>query len=68
MAEVVFLDPGSRELYVDWLAKARAVVGNLRIVAGQFPDDPVLSSAGRHPVDVQSLVRPDVGRTSNPAL
>jgi transcriptional regulator with XRE-family HTH domain len=44
MAEVVFLDPNSRELYADWLAKARAVVGNLRIVAGQFPDDPVLSS------------------------
>jgi transcriptional regulator with XRE-family HTH domain len=44
MVESVFLDPNSRELYADWPVKARAVVGNLRIVAGQHPEDPVLSS------------------------
>jgi transcriptional regulator with XRE-family HTH domain len=44
MVEMVFLDPSTRALYADWPSKARAVVGNLRIVAGQYPDDPVLSS------------------------
>ncbi|MGH3417430.1 MAG: transcriptional regulator, partial [Actinocrinis sp.] len=44
MAEVVFLDPDSRELYADWPAKTRAVVGNLRLVAGAHPDDPALAS------------------------
>ncbi len=44
MTETIFLDPHSRELYVDWAGKARAVVGNLRLVAGQHPDDPALAS------------------------
>ena len=44
MAALVFLDANVRELYVDWRAKCRAVVGNLRLVAGQHPDDPVLTS------------------------
>lgn len=44
MAAQVFLDASSRELYTDWRAKCRAVVGNLRLVAGLHPDDPVLAS------------------------
>lgn len=44
MTELVFLDPHCRELYADWTAKARAVVGNLRLVAGQHPDDPALAA------------------------
>lgn len=44
MAQLIFLDPHTRELYADWPAKCRAVVGNLRIVAGQHPDDPLLAS------------------------
>ena len=44
MPEVVFLDADTRDLYVDWTRKARAVVGNLRLVAGQHPDDPALAS------------------------
>ena len=44
MADLVFLDENQRELYVDWPAKARAVVGNLRQVAGQHPEDPLLAS------------------------
>jgi transcriptional regulator with XRE-family HTH domain len=44
MAAQVFLDAHSRELYTDWQAKCRAVVGNLRLVAGQHRDDPVLAS------------------------
>lgn len=44
MAELVFLDPLQRDLYADWDSKARAVVGNLRLVVGRHPDDPVLAS------------------------
>ena len=43
MAEAVFLDPDTRELFVDWNSKARAVVGNLRLVAGAHPDDHLLA-------------------------
>ncbi|WP_330174853.1 helix-turn-helix transcriptional regulator [Streptomyces sp. NBC_01498] len=42
MARLVFLDGHTRDLYVDWPAKARAVVGNLRLVAAQYPQDPAL--------------------------
>lgn len=42
MARLVFLDSHTRDLYDDWPAKARAVVGNLRIVAGRHPDDAAL--------------------------
>jgi transcriptional regulator with XRE-family HTH domain len=44
MTELVFIDPHCRDLYVNWKAKAQAVVGNLRLVAGQHPDDPALES------------------------
>ncbi|GAA1373648.1 helix-turn-helix domain-containing protein [Streptomyces beijiangensis] len=44
MARLVFLDAHTRELYVDWTAKARAVVGNLRLVAGRHPQDARLTS------------------------
>ncbi|MER5516905.1 helix-turn-helix transcriptional regulator [Streptomyces sp. NPDC002763] len=44
MTELVFLDPETRELYVDWDRKARAVVGNLRLVAGAHPGDPALAA------------------------
>lgn len=44
MTEVIFLDVDTRHLYVDWTSKARAVVGNLRLVAGAHPDDPALAS------------------------
>lgn len=44
MTEMIFLDPDSRELYVDWHSKTRAVVGNLRLVTGAHPDDPALAS------------------------
>lgn len=44
MTELVFLDPDTRELYADWDRKARAVVGNLRLVAGAHPEDPALAA------------------------
>jgi len=44
MTEIVFTDPHCRDLYINWKAKAQAVVGNLRLVAGQHPDDPALES------------------------
>jgi transcriptional regulator with XRE-family HTH domain len=44
MARLVFLDPHTRELYVDWPSKARAVVGNLRLTVGRHPDDPLLAA------------------------
>ncbi|WP_264764082.1 helix-turn-helix domain-containing protein, partial [Frankia gtarii] len=43
MARLVFLDAHTRELYTDWPAKARAVVGNLRLTAGRHPDDSLLA-------------------------
>lgn len=43
MARLVFLDEHTRDLYADWPAKARAVVGNLRLAAGRYPDDPLLA-------------------------
>ncbi|MFD9430844.1 helix-turn-helix domain-containing protein [Streptomyces sp. NPDC060002] len=43
MAKLVFLDAHTRELYTDWPAKARAVVGNLRLTAGRYPEDPLLA-------------------------
>lgn len=42
MARLVFLDAHTRELYADWPSKARAVVGNLRMVAGRYPEDSAL--------------------------
>ena len=42
MAQLVFLDSHTRELYADWPGKARAVVGNLRLMAGRDPDDAAL--------------------------
>jgi transcriptional regulator with XRE-family HTH domain len=42
--EMVFLDAHTRDLYVNWDDKARAVVGHLRILAAQFPHDPDLAS------------------------
>jgi transcriptional regulator with XRE-family HTH domain len=44
MARLVFLDAHTRDLYADWPAKARAVVGNLRLTAGRYPDDPPLAA------------------------
>jgi transcriptional regulator with XRE-family HTH domain len=42
MARLVFLDCHTRALYADWPGKGRAVVGNLRAVVGQHPDDAAL--------------------------
>jgi transcriptional regulator with XRE-family HTH domain len=44
MARLVFLDQHTRELYADWPAKARAVVGTLRLAAGQYPGNAPLSA------------------------
>ncbi|USQ85772.1 helix-turn-helix transcriptional regulator [Streptomyces phaeoluteigriseus] len=44
MAKLVFLDAHTRDLYTDWPAKARAVVGNLRLTAGRYPQDPLLAA------------------------
>lgn len=42
MARLVFLDPDARDLYPDWEHTARTAVGNLRLAAGQYPNDPKL--------------------------
>lgn len=42
MARLVFLDAHTRELYAEWTCKAKAVVGNLRLTAGRWPDDAAL--------------------------
>jgi transcriptional regulator with XRE-family HTH domain len=42
MARLVFLDCHTRDLYADWPGKAGAVVGNLRLAAGQHPGDTAL--------------------------
>ncbi|MFI9380747.1 helix-turn-helix domain-containing protein [Kutzneria sp. NPDC052558] len=43
-ARVTFLDPLSRELFVDWDAKAADVVGQLRLDAGLHPRDPQVAA------------------------
>ncbi len=43
-ARLVFLDAHVRDLYDDWLKKARDVVGKLRFAVGQYPDDLGLAS------------------------
>ena len=43
-ARLVFLDAHTRELYLDWPRKARAMVGNLRLAAGRHPDDERLAA------------------------
>lgn len=40
MARLTFLDEGMRHLYADWPARARAIVGFLRLDAGHRPADP----------------------------
>jgi transcriptional regulator with XRE-family HTH domain len=44
MARLVFLDEASKDLYPDWLSKARDTVSNLRLDAGCHPDDPKLAA------------------------
>jgi transcriptional regulator with XRE-family HTH domain len=41
-ARIIFLNPDSRDVYVDWESKAASVVGQLRLDAGGHPDDPLL--------------------------
>lgn len=56
--ELVFLDPHTRELYVDWAEKAAASVGHLRILAAQYPDDSrLLQLIGRLGVDSADFTR-----------
>ncbi|MFJ2767584.1 helix-turn-helix domain-containing protein [Streptomyces sp. NPDC087300] len=43
-ARISFLDPRSRELFVDWEQKASDVVSHLRMDAGCYPNDPQLSA------------------------
>ncbi|WP_433284331.1 helix-turn-helix transcriptional regulator [Pseudonocardia sp. CA-142604] len=40
----VFLDPGDRELHVDWERATASVVGGLRAAAGADPEDPNLAA------------------------
>ncbi|MGV0768871.1 helix-turn-helix transcriptional regulator [Mycobacterium syngnathidarum] len=44
LARLLFLDPHTRDLYVDWHRKVRTVVGSLRLAAGRHPDDALLSA------------------------
>lgn len=43
-ARMVFLHPGTRDLYVDWEQKAIDIVCALHMEAGCYPDDPRLSA------------------------
>ncbi|MEV7197091.1 helix-turn-helix transcriptional regulator [Streptomyces sp. NPDC093510] len=43
-ARICFLDPRSRELFMDWDKKASDIVSYLRMDAGCYPNDPELSS------------------------
>ncbi|WP_241002402.1 hypothetical protein [Streptomyces sp. CB01881] len=39
-AAFLFLDPASRDVHPDWEDRAREAVGQLRVAAGRYPDDP----------------------------
>ncbi|MFJ2740640.1 helix-turn-helix domain-containing protein [Streptomyces sp. NPDC087440] len=43
-ARLCFLNPSSRELFVDWEQKAADMVSFLRMDAGCYPNDPLLSA------------------------
>ncbi|QEU92182.1 helix-turn-helix domain-containing protein [Streptomyces kanamyceticus] len=43
-ARICFLDPRSRELFVNWEQKASDIVSYLRMDAGCYPNDPQLSA------------------------
>jgi transcriptional regulator with XRE-family HTH domain len=43
MARFIFLDDTARELYVDWPAAARGIVGSLHLYAGRHQSDPQLA-------------------------
>jgi transcriptional regulator with XRE-family HTH domain len=58
LAELVFLDPALRTLYVDWPAKSRAVVGDLRLAVGKYPDDDGLASL----IGMLSMKSPEFAR------
>jgi transcriptional regulator with XRE-family HTH domain len=42
LTRLLFLDPHTRELYVDWPREAARAVASLRLVAGRHPDDRAL--------------------------
>ncbi|MEV0000025.1 helix-turn-helix transcriptional regulator [Streptomyces sp. NPDC050848] len=42
MARMMFLDPNTRDLYLDWDCKATETVSVLRLYAGCYPEDPAL--------------------------
>lgn len=44
MFRLIFCDPHMRELYADWKTKTQDAVAHLRMVSGQYPDDPQLTS------------------------
>ncbi|KOG91125.1 helix-turn-helix transcriptional regulator [Streptomyces varsoviensis] len=44
LARMLFLDAHTRELYADWEGKAKGTVENLRLLAGRYPDDTLLTS------------------------
>lgn len=44
LARHIFLDPTARERYLEWDDKAAEVVGVLRLCAGCYPDDPLLTA------------------------
>ncbi|MFF5702311.1 helix-turn-helix domain-containing protein [Streptomyces sp. NPDC012794] len=44
LVRLVFLDEATAELYADWECRACEVVSNLRLYAGQHPDDERLSA------------------------
>ncbi|MGM7678962.1 helix-turn-helix transcriptional regulator [Microbacterium sp. A94] len=58
LAELVFLDSALKALYVDWTAKSRAVVGDLRLAVGQYPDDTGLASL----IGMLSMKSPEFAR------
>jgi transcriptional regulator with XRE-family HTH domain len=44
MAQYVFLDPSARDTFADWQNAARSTAAYLRVVGGQYPDDPNLAT------------------------
>lgn len=42
-ARIVFLDPASRDFFVNWSEKATAMVAHLRMAAGRHPEDAALA-------------------------
>ena len=68
LTRMLFQDPHTRELYVDWEHEARRAVASLRLVAGRLPRRPWPGRADRRAVHRQPRIRGPLGQAPGAQL